>query len=269
MVNKKVNNFMGKFFNKLLRAVPTLAFIGKSKQFQGNYSTWEEARNQSTGYDSDLILKRAIHCRNWVIKGGASYEQDLRMYHDKPFKPESLASLLWIYTQENKLRVLDFGGSFGTSYYIHLDFLNGLDLKWNVVEQKKYIDYAKKNYETEKLKFFHTYDKCQDINVLYLSGVLAYTESPYKILKELLTLGTDYIIIDRNHFLKDPLSKTRLAVQKTKKMTFPTSFPVWLFNKNELMEVLSNYEIVREWKENMESEGMYYGGALLKLKADR
>lgn len=82
--------------------------IFKKKQFTGNYKTWEDALKASGTYADDKILKRAIHCRDWVLSGGAVYEQDLRMYHDKPYKSESLAALLWIQSKDGKLSVLDF-----------------------------------------------------------------------------------------------------------------------------------------------------------------
>ncbi len=240
--------------------------IFSKKQFTGNYKSWDKARKHSIGYDDNKILKRAIHCRNWVLSGGAVYEQDLRMYHDKPFKPESLASLLWIYSKEGKLSVLDFGGSFGTSFYIHKDFLSPA-VRWHIVEQENYFRYGKKHYETEQLKFYQTPEQCPNSNVLYLSGVLAYIENPYKTLRELLTLKIPYIIIDRNHFLRDLKAPTKLTIQRTNKMTVPTAFPCRLFNKKELMSAFSDYEIIREWQEpETASEGMYYGGCLLVLK---
>lgn len=242
--------------------------IFKKKQFTGNYKTWEDAVNNSEGYDSEQILKRAIHCRDWVLSGGAVYEQDLRMYHDKPWKPESLAALLWVHEKEGKLSVLDFGGSFGTSFYIHKDFLFP-NTEWHIVEQKNYFKYGKNNYETEQLKFYENPRQCPKSNVLYLSGVLAYIENPYKTLKELLDLKIPYIILDRNHFLENPGAATRLTVQKTNKMTVLTSFPVWLFNKKQLLDIFleRGYEVKREWKElGTASEGMYYGGAFMVLK---
>ncbi|GEM_PF-6209426 len=240
--------------------------IFKKKQFTGNYETWQDALKAGGTYSDDKILKRAIHCRDWVLSGGAVYEQDLRMYHSKPFKPESLATLLWIQSKERKLSVLDFGGSFGTSFYIHKDFLLP-NTQWYIVEQEKYFKYAKTHYETGQLKFYETPEGCPKSNVLYLSGVLAYLENPYKILEELLALKIPYIILDRNHFLDDSETPTKLTVQKTNKMTVPTSFPCHLFNKKDLMDMFSDYEIIREWKEfGTASEGMYYGGCLFALK---
>lgn len=135
------------------------------------------------------------------------------------------------------------------------------------MEQEKYFRYGKAHYETGQLKFYETPKDCPNSNVLYLSGVLAYLENPYKTLKELFALKIPYIILDRNHFLDNSETATKLTVQKTNKMTIPTSFPCRLFNKKELLDKFSDYEIIREWKESgTASEGMHYGGALLVLK---
>jgi putative methyltransferase (TIGR04325 family) len=161
---------------------------------------------------------------------------------------------------------LDFGGSFGTSYYQHLDFLKHIDdLHWSVVEQQNYVDYGKNHFETKELKFFKTYEeatKHNSPNLLYLSCVLPYLEKPYEILKELIALKIPYVILNRNQFRDGP---TKLTVQKTTKMTFPASFPCWIFNKKEMLGVFSDYEILREFR-GPENEGVYYGGALLVLK---
>jgi len=236
------------------------------KQFTGDYKTWEAAKLASEGYNDNKIIERAIKTRRLVLEGKAVYERDLRVFHDKPYVAESLAFLLWVYSKEKKLSVLDFGGSFGTSYYQHLDFIKHIpDLKWSIVEQEKYAEYGRKNFETEQLKFFKTYEealKCDFPNVLYLSGVLPYLEKPYELLRNLLTLKIPYIILDRNQFTDGP---TKLTVQKTTKMTFPTSFPCRIFNRKELMKVFVNYEILREFRGN-ENEKVYYGGYLLALK---
>ncbi len=238
----------------------------REKQFTGNYKTWAEAKKASEGYDNDKILARAIKTRRLVLDGIALYERDLRVFHEKPYVPESLAFLLWVYSKEQKLSVLDFGGSFGTSYYQHQDFLKHLpDLHWSIVEQENYVDYGKKNFETKELKFFKTHKEATAHsvpNMLYLSGVLPYLPEPYEMLRELLSLRIPYILLDRNQFTNGP---TKLTVQKTTKMTFPTSFPCTIFNKKELMAMFTDYEILREFR-GPEDEGVYYGGCLLTLK---
>lgn len=237
----------------------------RKRQFQGNFKTWSDAKNASKGYETDDILKRAIHCRDLVLSGKAKYEQDLRVYHTDPFKPESLSALLWIYKEESKLNVLDFGGSFGTSFYIHNRFLENLYMKWNVVEQEKYVKYAKEHYETGQLKFHYSINECKDINVVYLSGVLAYLEYPYDVVNQLVELKPKYIILDRNHTLDNPDEKTRLTIQVTNKMTIPTSYPCWLFNEKDIINAFNGYEIIANWKEKT-NENMNYQGMLLRLK---
>jgi putative methyltransferase (TIGR04325 family) len=161
---------------------------------------------------------------------------------------------------------LDFGGSFGTSYYQHLDFLKHLDsLKWNIVEQKNYVKYGKENFETEALKFFETPEAAtmhSTPNLLYLGCVLSYIEKPYEKLREFLSMKIPYILLERNQFTNGP---TKLTVQKTNKMTFPTSFPCWIFNKEEMLAMFSDYEILREFN-GSENENVYYGNCLLVLK---
>ena len=45
----------------------------------------------------------------------------------------------------DKLNVLDFGGSFGTTYYQNRKFLKHIKkVEWNIIEQKKIVQIAKK-----------------------------------------------------------------------------------------------------------------------------
>ena len=261
-----MKSYIKKIIKTAIRFFPAPATVFK-KQFTGNYKTWQEALKNSEGYDNNKILERAIKTRRLVLDGVAKYERDLRVFHDKPYVSESLAFLLWVYSKERKLSVLDIGGSFGTSYYQHLDFLKHIpDLRWAIVEQANYVEYGKKNFETKELKFFKTHAEATASaapNVLYLSGVLPYLEKPHEMLRELLSLKIPYVILDRNQFTDGP---TRLTVQKTTKMTFPTSFPCWLFNRKELMALFSEYNILREFRGG-ETEGMYYGGCLLTLSS--
>lgn len=73
-----------------------------------------------------------------------------------------LASLSWIASQEgNRLNLINFGGSLGSSYFQNRKFLLHLkELKWNIVEQKKMVECGKKYFENEHLNFYYNLVDC-------------------------------------------------------------------------------------------------------------
>ena len=57
---------------------------------------------------------------------------------------------------EGRLNVLDFGGALGSSYYQNLKFLEEVkQITWNIIEQEKFVECGKKEFETEELRFFY------------------------------------------------------------------------------------------------------------------
>lgn len=88
-----------------------------------------------------------------------------------------------------RLRIIDFGGSLGSTYHQHRRFLSSIKyLKWNIIEQQQFINVGKEYFEDEPLKYFHSmyiYLLTHDPDVILLSGVLQYLEEPYSILKKI------------------------------------------------------------------------------------
>ena len=65
-----------------------------------------------------------------------------------------LSFLLYITNNENRLNVIDYGGSLGTSYFQNLKFLNQVDdFRWNIVEQEAFVKIGKEYFSNENLFF--------------------------------------------------------------------------------------------------------------------
>jgi len=86
--------------------------------FWGNYPDWEAAKKASAGYDSEIILKKVTDALLKVKDGEASGERDSVLFDKVQYSWPLLAGLLWIASRNNnRLTLLDFGGSLGTSYF--------------------------------------------------------------------------------------------------------------------------------------------------------
>ena len=113
--------------------------------FTGNYATWDEAKKNCLGYDAPNILEKVKASLLKVKNGEAVYERDSVLFDHVEYSYPLLISLLYIATaSENKLRLLDFGGSLGSSYYQNRNFLNRLELlEWSIVEQNHFVKCGK------------------------------------------------------------------------------------------------------------------------------
>jgi len=231
-LKKIINLFVPPLFlqgYRSLRGVMSEGHYGLS----GDYRSWEEAAQSSTGYDSKVIIEKTKAAILKVKKGEAVGERDSVLFDEVQCSWPLLAGLLWVAAQSGgKLNVLDFGGSLGSTYFQNRVFLNRLiKVRWNIVEQMNYVKIGKECFEDDDLKFYSSIDECLSKttpNVIILGSVLQYLERPYDVLSELQGLPCEHIIIDRTPFWNG--SQDRLCVQSVSPSIYPASYPCWIFS---------------------------------------
>ena len=77
----------------------------------GNYSSWNEAKAECTGYDSKIILEKVKSSILKVKKGEAVYERDSVVFNKVEYSQALLDAFSLIAQQNGKtLNVIDFGG---------------------------------------------------------------------------------------------------------------------------------------------------------------
>ena len=130
--------------------------MGSSKYgWFGNYSSWNEAQAQTTGYDTDLILNKVLIALLKVKNGEAVYERDSVNFDEIQYSWGTLSGLL-LSSQANKgyLTVLDFGGSLGSGYFQNKNALKYVtNLKWNIIEQTHFVKSGKEHFSNHQLFF--------------------------------------------------------------------------------------------------------------------
>jgi putative methyltransferase (TIGR04325 family) len=222
-----------------------------SFRFQGDFPSWQAAVRECEGYSSDGILARVKTASLAVEDGKAAFERDSVLFDRIEYSWPLLAGLLWIAAQrKNRLHVLDFGGSLGSSYRQNRRFLTGLErLNWSVVEQPSFAACGKRNFENDVLWFFPDLDGCLAFgrpDVAIFSSVLQYVERPYQVLKDVLATGVGFLIIDRTPFIEGP--RDRLSVQTVTGRIFPASYPAWFFSRRQFLDSLeTHFELVEEF----------------------
>lgn len=206
--------------------------------WQGDYSSWHEAHEASTGYDSDKILQTVRSSLLKVKNGEAVYERDSVIFDAVQYSWPLLTGLMFCGAKSRGvIRILDFGGSLGSTYYQNKKFLDKFEnVSWSIVEQKHFVDAGKVDFEDDRLKFFYNVDECvksENPNVLLLSSVMQYIERPFELLDTILENNFNYILIDRTLFSK---KEEKITLQIVPPYIYEASYPCRFFDKNEFIK---------------------------------
>lgn len=247
----------------------------RGNRFRGIYKSWDDALKHSTGYDSDLILEKVRNAVLKVKKGEAAFERDSVVFDAVQHSFPVLAGLLLAAVSgRDRLSILDFGGSLGSSYYQCRDFLSDVGtLRWGVIEQDKFVDCGKKLFEDDTLKFYRSVEECvkaEAPNVALLSSVIQYIRNPYELVDTIARQGLEYVIIDRTPFTDS--GPDILTVQAVPLSIYDASYPIWILNREALYKrLMGPYELVTEFDAIdgcLESRGIKacFRGAIFRRK---
>ncbi len=231
---------------------PGLHWLLRRNVFRGDFANWSDAVAASEGYDAGLILEKVRAALLKVKNGEAVYERDSALFDEVKYAWPLLTALLWIASQNgNRLNLIDYGGSLGSSYFQNRGFLSHMnELHWNIIEQPSFVECGMRDFEDDNLHFFHTIDECQArycCDAILLSSVLPYLEQPHAALETVLQQGFEYIIIDRTPiFLMG--DRDRLTVQQVPDSIYRASYPAWFFGRTKLLQHFEKkYEKIAEF----------------------
>ncbi len=226
-------------------------FRPKHFEYDGNFSNWPSALEQSEGYDNPAIFEKVKNARLAVLRGEKAYERDSVLFDETQYFWPLLSALLYAAAKNGgRLSVLDFGGSLGSSYFQNLPFLKALpELSWSIVEQKQFVDFGRTALQSAHLKFYESIGEClasEKPNVVLLSSALQYVEKPYELLAELKKKKIRSIIFDRTIFLEH--LPDRLTVQHPPKKIYTATFPAWFFGLQKFKKFFEpEYRPIAEW----------------------
>jgi putative methyltransferase (TIGR04325 family) len=244
-----------RIFNKEIKTMQTHR---DHEWFTGDYATWEEAKKNCTGYDAPNILEKVKSSLLKVRNGDAVYERDSVLFDHIEYSMPLLVFLLYSASASgNKLNILDFGGSLGSSYFQNRNFLNQLtDLKWSIVEQAHFVDCGKQSFQDETLKFYDSIAHCKkdrNPNAILLSSVLPYLSAPYSVLEEIFSHQFEFIIIDRTPFFSNVNFQDRLTIEHVPSHIYEAEYPAWFFNENKFLDFFKTKYKVKESFNSFES----------------
>ena len=244
--------------------------------WKGDYENWREAMAHSGGYDSSKILDKVKISTLKVKEGKAVFERDSVLFEHIEYSWPLLSSLLWITAQNGgSLKVLDFGGSLGSSYFQNKLFLDKLKyVEWNVVEQENFVECGRRFIQDERIRFFNSVEDCIRErglpDLLVLACTIPYLENPYQLLTRLETFGIPYLLIDNTPFNYE--NRDRLTVQTVPPSIYEASYPCWFLDYGKVLSSLNPYTVVLEFlnelKIHLDGKSITYRGVLAKFKSN-
>jgi putative methyltransferase (TIGR04325 family) len=220
--------------------------------FDGPYATWSDAQSVCSGYNDPAIVQRVLDSTVAVQAGRAAYERDGVLFSDPLPEPGLIESLGHIAktAADRPIRVLDFGGALGTTYWRHRNTLAPLaEWAWDVVEQPSFVSIGRAHLANSPLRFFESVAEAEvdaPHDIILASGVLQYLESPHAVLTDWAGRGFRWILL--NNLPLHGAASDRLMIQQVPPEIYRASYPVWFFNRERFLADMSeSYEIKREF----------------------
>jgi putative methyltransferase (TIGR04325 family) len=207
-------------------------------RFEGRFATYAEARDRARGYDAASILEKVLAATLMVKSGEAVFERDSVLFDEIQYSwPFTAALMLAAARNQGRLRVLDFGGALGSSYFQNRRFLGEIgDCAWGIVEQPEFVRAGREHIAGEVLSFHDTIASCRAAlgpNVVVAASVLQYLDAPLAFLDELLAVQADVFIVDRTPYRRDG-GPSVVTVQQVDAEIYDASYPCWFFGEEEI-----------------------------------
>ena len=234
----------------------------------GSYPSWTAAAAECTAYDSAEIFQRVLAATRKVVAGEAVYERDSFLFAEIEYAWPLLASLLQVHAETGSLRLIDFGGSLGSTYRQNQRFLDRLQhVQWTVVEQGHFVDAGKAEFETGRLQFRHRMAEVESPDAVLFASSLCYLEDPWHFLQEAMATSARFLLIERTPF-SDELAD-RICVQTVRPPIYVASYPCRVFSrpKFESWMASQDWNLVESWVPDLQPDpASQYRGYLYRRK---
>jgi putative methyltransferase (TIGR04325 family) len=233
--------------------------------FRHGYPSWQAACDASKGYDAPAIMNRVREAAGRVRDGLAACERDGCTFDHIEYSWPLLAGLLHAGLGRDALRVVDFGGALGSTWFQNRGFLGPLPrVDWRIVEQPHYVEVGNAEFRSAGLAFFNTMEEAaaEPVDIVLFCGVLNWIPDAEAILASALATGARFILLDRtlfNHGLRPSW-----AVQTVREPIYDASYPVQIF-PGSVLSLPPEWELLADWSCELqpdpasEARGMLFG----------
>jgi putative methyltransferase (TIGR04325 family) len=244
-------------------------------RFSGPYADWKEAKAQAGGYEHETIYFKTLKACRKVRDGQAVCERDSVLFDSPQYDWQLLSCLLWAASQcAGRLRLIDFGGSFGSAYFTHRVFLKDLpELRWHIVEQAHYVERGNKDFANAHLQFHASIDAClaqEEIDGVVFASVLQYLDEPYQLLEDVCTRGFRWILLTRTPF--NAGEGESIMLQQVSEPIYNASYPCRLLDEAKMHGILAQrFDLIENFGDDLSKglAGAHWAGSLWKAKDER
>jgi putative methyltransferase (TIGR04325 family) len=222
--------------------------IGYGSYFQGNFPTWEAASASAEGYTAPQLLEDALQLA-LTLRDESNASAVATQIIPYPLVATLMRAAA---LSGGQLRVIDFGGALGTTYFQCRRWLQGLKpLAWHIVEQSHYVEEGQAKLADNELKFFTSIKaaaEAKPVEAVIFSSVLQYLDSPEAILAQAISCKPQSIIIDRLPVIAGNTDEICLQKQHFPASLPRCSLPIRLFARQSIMALLGKeYKLMCEF----------------------
>ena len=214
-------------------------------KFIGPFVDWETAKKYCYGYDSVAIIDKVKNAALKVKNGEYAYERDSILFEKKDYNWFLTTAIYQSINGKEKLKIIDFGGSLGSTYFQNKDIFTNLEIEWYILEQDTFVNIGKKYFQNEELLFHNNINNLPitNYNICIISSSLQYIENYTSILDSIFSKEPEYILLDRT--VISYTNKNLIYIQKNPKNINKSSYPTHIFSESNLLKYFknNNYEI--------------------------
>ena len=242
MKNSLINDLLPPLAIRFLKRLMNRRVVEST--FEGDFPNWAAALKAcgTAGYAEQNILDKTHKSAFAVKNGEAVYEKDSVLYDEIRYSWPLLSALLLAAAKsDDRLKVLDFGGAQGCTFFQNRKFLEkiGKPVDYGIVEQPHYVDLGNKNIANAEITFFKSSDDYKNKlgipDAVILSGVLQYLEKPYITLKNILSLKAKVVCVDRTSFLTSAENEKIMIQNVSDIIYYAARYPCHFFKKSTFL----------------------------------
>lgn len=228
-------------------------------RYENGFNTWDSAVAASEGYDGKEIVSKVFEA-SLLARDEGLHERDGFILDAPDFNPYTWIGIIQariMVGNSRKMRIVDFGGSLGSTYRMMQDQLcrAKIDFEWVIIEQKHFVNLGKKHFETNELRFVDSFSSLtnQKIDVLIFNSVLEYLANPYEIITEAVSHSPYVVLIDRT-----PVNSQQIdtfSVQHVPKSIYRASYANRNFCENNLVRPFeSSFSLLLKYESELQPD---------------
>ena len=148
-----------------------------------------------------------------------------------------------LYQSQDKVRVLDYGGGVGFTYYQTVHALpSSQGLEYHIVEKETVCAAGRECFKDEtQAPLFSTHIPKLQFDIIHLSSVLQYIEGWRGFLKNIGALKPKYLILV-------DVCAGNIPTFATASIYYESRIPIWVLNIQDLIDTLQEYGYLLTYK---------------------